>query len=511
MIDIGLENTSVPRLVITQGEKAEYVALSHCWGGSNPVTTTTSTLNQRTRGIVFDENSRTFREAANVTRLLGMRYLWIDSLCVLQDSKEDWAKEAEKMSAVYNNATLTISASAALDSSMGLFPRTEDREAVNRTLKLPCPGPDGEQSYIYIRKHAGDTFKTDSMVHAAVEPEQSRLVTRGWVLQEELLSPRTLDFRKEELSWICSTYSRCECRLRPTLPLSHTFRGAQRAKPAKLEDVVDLFFAWPHLIMEFTKRNLTWPSDRLPALSGLAGWMEQRTGDGYFGGLWYLDLAFLLLWHTANGNDNDRETSPSTEPPTRFAGPYAPSWSWASISGPINYYGRVSDPAPGPKVKPLFRVRKVWAIPAGPNKYGPVGKSLLQISALVVDVRFDQARGQWIPAIAIKDLDPKWLKVSYDVPSECTLEKLVSNTYSLVLAAQWRSGDGMTMVAEQALCLLVRRMCQPEDHDTLFMTLLTFRTLINMGDSYVRVGLVRGAGSINAWKESVPESIVHLL
>jgi hypothetical protein len=193
------------------------------------------------------------------------------------------------------------------------------------------------KAHIYIRKQAGDMFKTDSMVHAAVEPEQFRLVTRGWVLQEELLSPRMLHFRKEELSWICSTYLCCECRLRPALPLPHTFRGARRTEPAKLEDVMDLFLAWPYLIMEFTRRNLTRPSDRLPALSGLTSWMEQRTGDRYFGGVWCLDLAFLLLWHTTNGNDNDRETSPSIQPPTRFAGPYAPTWSWASISGPINY------------------------------------------------------------------------------------------------------------------------------------------------------------------------------
>lgn len=120
VIDIGNSDAEA-RLYVTKGESAKYAALSHCWGSRIPVSTTAATLEDRLQSIQFDVSSRAFTEAVNVTRRLGIRYLWIDSLCIIQKSEDDWATEAGRMSDVFQNATVTLSADAARDASDGLF------------------------------------------------------------------------------------------------------------------------------------------------------------------------------------------------------------------------------------------------------------------------------------------------------------------------------------------------------------------------------------------------------
>lgn len=265
------------RLQVTNGKTGHYAALSHCWGGKNPLTTTTATLQERKTIIEFGESSKTFKDAVSVTKQLGIGYLWVDSLCIIQDSKYDWAIEAAKMSEIYNNATVTISANVAADSSQGLFADTKDRKRLNKTFELACKGADGQPSCIYVRRRHGDPFSIEKRVHSTVKPEQSRLVTRGWVLQEELLSPRILHFNKEEMSWTCSTYSRCECRIRPAQPPPHPFRALPGVGAPSSPYNHELDLEWPFIVMEFTRRNLTCTTDRIVVMSGLAGWMYVQT------------------------------------------------------------------------------------------------------------------------------------------------------------------------------------------------------------------------------------------
>ncbi|PVH83463.1 HET-domain-containing protein, partial [Cadophora sp. DSE1049] len=112
-----------PQLVITCGMRGKYATLSHCWGSPGsprPLTTTGPTLDARMAGVSFNDLPRTFQDAIAVTRGLGLNYLWIDSLCIIQESREDWTKESQEMQNVYANAVFNISADSASDSSMGL-------------------------------------------------------------------------------------------------------------------------------------------------------------------------------------------------------------------------------------------------------------------------------------------------------------------------------------------------------------------------------------------------------
>jgi len=533
VIELGACNEEMKLFVNEKGESAEYAALSHCWGNSHPITLTKATLEQMQKNLVLDDSCKTFKDAADVTRRLGIPYLWIDSLCILQDKDDvsDWQEEATRMSEVYNSATVTISAAASLGSADGLFTAAEERQSRNKTVKLSCPGNNGHQEFVYVRARFREPFNIQEIVHSSLSPETPVLSSRGWVLQEDLLSPRMLHFRKEELAWTCSTYSRCECRLRPSLPLPHPFRAAPGTRTQGPELTHKLEIQWPLIVVDYTHRNLTKSLDRAMAVTGLAKYMSTETSDTYHSGLWYEDMAFQLLWYV------DRQNL-SAPVPARFEYPYAPSWSWISIPAPISYYGRysngsvLSDPASETEetVKPLLgvhpvgRIMNVWAVPQfSGSLLGPYLIAPLCLAARVLPISFDILTQQWKPTtIPVEDFIPAILKVYIDDDQDMPACHPHA-TYVLLLAGQWYSG-GMTLTCMQAVCILARRLSKEAKHKIELTCRMQDRVekengidkknLITptLANSYERIGLVRGAGSVEAWlKADIPSQCVYLL
>jgi hypothetical protein len=126
--------TGNPFLFVSNGAKGAYTALSHCWGGRQLNTTTKSTYKKHRRQIELSSLSKTVQEAIKVTQSLGLRYLWVDSLCIIQDDKHDWKKEAMRMSHVYEQAYCTIAAAAAPDGTVGCF-----AQSVQDDCLVPLP------------------------------------------------------------------------------------------------------------------------------------------------------------------------------------------------------------------------------------------------------------------------------------------------------------------------------------------------------------------------------------
>jgi hypothetical protein len=127
VIDVGVASDSHPRLFVTNGMAGSWTTLSHCWGGKLPLTTTAATIVERQNRIPLENFPPTFKDAIFLTRKLGFRYIWIDSLCIIQDSREDWSIESTRMGAIYEHAALNISASAARDAADGIF-ASSDKE-----------------------------------------------------------------------------------------------------------------------------------------------------------------------------------------------------------------------------------------------------------------------------------------------------------------------------------------------------------------------------------------------
>jgi hypothetical protein len=188
VIDVG-DSDAKARLYVTKGENARYAALSHCWGSRVPVSTTAATLEDRLKSIQFDASSKTFAEAVNVTRRLGIPYLWIDSLCIIQKNEDDWATEAGRMSEVFQNATVTLSADAARDASEGLFADNAQRQQMHQVGQIKCTGPAGQPATVHVRLRTNHPSDADRASHASVTCKNTKLSSRAWVLQERLLSP----------------------------------------------------------------------------------------------------------------------------------------------------------------------------------------------------------------------------------------------------------------------------------------------------------------------------------
>lgn len=172
-------------------ERICYTTLSHCWGvpTSGPLTTTRANLASRKERIRFDELPLTFRDAVATTRKLKIPYLWIDSLCIIQDSPSDWEKEAAKMATIYAGSVCTLSALGSVDSNGGFFRVAEKKRDFVFRYDLNL----GSQR---IR-----VFPCEPNNWGLAGP----LMKRAWTLQERELSNRILHFSEEELFWECKT------------------------------------------------------------------------------------------------------------------------------------------------------------------------------------------------------------------------------------------------------------------------------------------------------------------
>jgi len=314
VIDVGEIGIREPSLKVTNGEFGYYIALSHCWGSDPVIRTTRETLVQHQHQLPMDSLPKTFQDAVIITRKLNMPYLWIDSLCIVQDDVRDWEEQSAIMGQYYSQSYLTIAAAASRDSSGGCFLlRPTDTH-----VRVKCSVNDTQIGYVFIREKPKGFEELD----------QSVLNTRAWVAQERLLSPRTIHYDADQMLWECrETRHREDAVPVDAFHAQHLlWDGRLHLKyPYKRKGASEGKFVWDwyDLVENYTTRNLTYLDDKLPAISGLASVMELRTGDKYAAGLWQSHFSIGLLWHRKRN---------WLIPPSKYR---APSWSWAAFDGHI--------------------------------------------------------------------------------------------------------------------------------------------------------------------------------
>lgn len=308
-----------------------YLALSHCWGGSESFKLTTDNYRDLCNGVPTSSLPQLYQDSLYVAQEMGVRYIWIDSLCIIQsgDSLADWKREAPLMSEVYSNALCTISAADAPDSYHSLFS--------DRNPDIVCP----PTTHLWIDgKLARYEFSDWDLWR--VEVLQAKVNTRAWVLQERLLSPRILYFGARQVFWECVTKEAAETNPAGLTGGSvgsdvSTGRGIRAALLSAQDADVDsiLSYHWPNVVKLFTHCDLTFSRDKLVAVSALARMMSTISGEDYVAGMWKRTLERNLLWFKSRNGT-------SRVQPQVDAGIYrAPSWSWASVDGQIEP-GRIS-------------------------------------------------------------------------------------------------------------------------------------------------------------------------
>ncbi|KAH8590213.1 heterokaryon incompatibility protein-domain-containing protein, partial [Bisporella sp. PMI_857] len=283
VVDIGpVQESTQPRLLVTNGHTGAYLALSHCWGHKPLFATRPSNIEQLKDGIPVKKLLQTFIDIFRVARILRIRYVWIDSLYIIQDDDNDWAREAQNMGLIYENSYCTIAATSSNSGSMS-FLKHWDKD-------LGCFGQ-----------------KTDPLLNISQAP----LNTRGWVLQERLLSRRVLHFATDQIYW--------ECRSHAVAQDGTVFRPRGTV----------FMRSWLHIIEFYSACSFTYEKDRLPALLGLADRFSRFTKREYVCGHWFelgsKVIPNTLLW-TACGQIRRRLTKQ-----------VAPSWSWAAAEGELTF------------------------------------------------------------------------------------------------------------------------------------------------------------------------------
>ena len=365
MIDVGDDPSEDPfngppgKLVVSSEDHpvGPYLTLSHRWGDADIIKLTKANLEELRLEIPMSLLSKTFKDAIATARVFGLRYLWIDSLCILQDSKEDWTREAATMCDVYKNSYCNIVAMSSKTMFDGLF--FERDTSILKTHKVALGRPDREQVVYYLTV---DNLLRDKEVKSAP------LKKRGWVLQEELLAPRALLFTKQQILWECPTHEACEVypggvpdfyywdykggSLLGSLPTyshkrqlstfnfsnefvsGHLSRVQSRSYLRGAAHVDGFWYFWKDIVENFCERELTVKDDRLIALAGIATLLSRKTNYQYMAGIWDRGMfsstftAMELLWRTSFRG------SLSKRPEARRA----PSWSWASVDGDIRYF-----------------------------------------------------------------------------------------------------------------------------------------------------------------------------
>lgn len=318
-----------PRLLVTNGQTGRYVTLSHCWGTSYRVTLTKNNLPKFEQSIQLKRLPRTFQDAIQLTRKLGVQYLWVDALCIVQDDQNDWKRESKSMCSVFENACFSISAVAATDSHHGML---HERTPQSVTVELH-----GMQ--------VGVRQKLDSLPQAMAS---SRLETRAWCYQERLLPKGILHVASSQMYWECSTCVASETRPGGESPSTRTVPEDSVLKQASSSTETSpgkFSREWLHLVSVYSARQITRPSDRLPAISGLADKAQKENLDAlYLQGLWSTDLHAGLLWkrrlieHGKVIPSRDkyfaRSSTSAVERPRR---PIARGWSWASVNDAVEF------------------------------------------------------------------------------------------------------------------------------------------------------------------------------
>ena len=325
-----VEGDGLVKLFISEDKIAPYVALSYCWGGPQPAVLTTATLETYICGVPLASSPQTIKDAILVCRKLGFQYLWIDALCIMQDSLEDKACEIQKMGFIYSNAILTISASSAKGVKDGFLKKRIRREEDAQWFSLPFYSSD-DNSTSTISARQFTTYQTSS------EP----LNTRAWTLQEDVLSPRVLAYDSYRIRWQCKTVYDADGGKIDDLGLD--LNQTQKLVPFReIKGEGDIFpealKAWLKVVETYSTRTATFRSDTLPAVSAVAEFFSHILGDEYLAGLWKAYLPQCLMWFSHRSDDYDFVKF------TKSDQYIAPSWSWASFNGPIWFGYRFGMP-----------------------------------------------------------------------------------------------------------------------------------------------------------------------
>jgi hypothetical protein len=320
---------------VPEGENPHYVALSYCWGESErqkQAQTMQANVEDRHHGIQESQLPQTITDAIKLTRSLGLAYIWIDALCIIQDDPQDCAAELAKMASIYREAIITIAAASAKSSVEGFLEDRDLEKAYGSLFKLS-----------YRRKRDNDVEGSVLLSENPIcDTYDEPIDKRAWTMQEDTLSLRLLRFGSKQTTWRCPRYhgstkidgGGCPYPVNKDMDsaIDHPRRITEvQSAMAEFGDLgpSKLLDSWLNSISNYTHRKISKTSDKLPACAALAenfAAIFNLESDEYLAGLWKPDIMAQLLWFRLEDFKAERCSGPT--------------WSWASLHGPVEFFQR---------------------------------------------------------------------------------------------------------------------------------------------------------------------------
>ncbi|KAI8963922.1 HET-domain-containing protein [Daldinia sp. FL1419] len=403
LIDVG--DPLHPRLVETKyTETKDYVTLSYVWGAGQVYVLTQDTLSVKLDGLDIKRIPQSVVDAMEVTRRLGLRYIWVDALCIIQDSREDKLKELPQMAEIYQYSALTISAANSTAASEGFLkpplPPTFQVQPFQVTIGKGSP------EFPYMKLSLG--FREETPV--AKDPIDSR----GWTLQEWTLSSRRLRFSSQGIQWTCNKLIADPSSLNehrdPPIQFSpdgyvqNYFGDASAIISTPWESRLsnkyaideaykrrEMSMTWIEIRSQYAQRSLSYPADKLSAISAVAAMAAEENKMTYLAGLWKETLLVDLQWYYIFRSYPTNSLSPITAAPEREGEFIAPSWSWASV--------KYDNGSLYPKQSRKWITDRPWhfkildcavtLIDGSDFVFGPVKSGYLDVEGRILDVEWE--------------------------------------------------------------------------------------------------------------------------
>ncbi|KAF1835813.1 HET-domain-containing protein [Decorospora gaudefroyi] len=302
-----------------QSPEGRYIALSYRWGDSQHLLLKSSNLAQLSQRQPISTLPRTFQDTVQVAKVLDFDYIWIDALCIMQDSLQDWRQESMQMKDIYANAYCTVAASWAPNPDGGLFKLRNVEDVRCGSFKADIL--DGSSINIRLLERGG--FHNEIF--------RAPLHGRAWILQERILSPQVLFFTEQQVMWESENDVRCEA-FEDDLPSHYVDESIwlrtflQRSKFDSDDEHYDLLVEyWAQCVDVYSLCHLTVPADKLIAIDGIVQKLKKVHKVEYVAGIWWHRICKSLLW-SGNG---------LLQRPDEYR---APSFSWASLDGAVRMY-----------------------------------------------------------------------------------------------------------------------------------------------------------------------------
>lgn len=446
--------------LVSPDSSVKYAALSYCWGGPLRFKTNSETLSSALAGLPVEVLPQTVQDAIRVTRELGLEYIWVDSICIVQDDEVEKIEQIAEMARIFGHSYVTIAATGAARSSNGFLSSINPFRLL---CKLSMTTKQGLRRPIVIGK--------DTLHYFSLQP----LAQRAWTLQETLLSSRIVSFEYGHVHWYCSEASSGTCGMSVLGPSGRPATGIDPGFTRIRQDLSpELAFTpqecrqnpWQRFVTLYSGRALTLPSDRLRAVSAAAELCGRFGNSGrYFAGLWERDLPTQLIWSRSKYRGRQKVGGRNL---------YAPSWSWAASDGAVRwppYLERCSKP------KPSCEVISVEVDLVSANApFGDVSAGILKLSG-----RLKKATCVWGEENRLFDNEDS--------------EKEITGYY-VSLKTDGHNEQSKTLVhcfeilSLQRLTYLAKAGCHQEYHTTVVAALVLVR--IPKTEKYKRMGVLSG-------------------